>query len=176
VSLLLLLAVLVAGLEQLVCVHLSPPCCCSNRGSSSSSSSSRRRSSRGCTYFAAPLQLVAMAASLGLLFTLPSLLLFYATVPFDLEGGGGSGGGLVGDDGSAGGVVGNASAMPGVNWLEAFVAGGLGITPAAARSSAEVARRGGVANATTTNIACELVFEPLNAWALLCLLCQWRCV
>ena len=102
---------------------------------------------RSLSYFGMPMGVVSATTGLGLLFTIPSIFLFYLTVP------------------NTAGVSGSlwSSGSDHRNLLERIVVNGLGFAP--------IAREG--ANVTTPNIACSLAFRPINAWALLCLLCQW---
>ncbi len=144
---------------ECVCVRVRVGRSCAKRG----------MRMRRCAYFGLPLRIVAWFAAVGLLFAVPSVLLFVITAPVgvvDANGGGGGGGG----NHSAGGGVGDGNDHRSL--LERFVEDQLDVQPLRSSSSSAGGGGFGGVNATVQNIACSLVFEPLNPWALLCLLGQ----
>ena len=103
-----------------------------------------------CAFFSMPTALVAVTCCLGLVLTVPSMLLFYVTaLP------------MTATEFTA------TAISPPRNLLQQFVEDYLAI-PLHERHSG--------ANATTPNIACALLFEPLNPWAVVCLVLQWMYV
>lgn len=120
----------------------------------------RRQCSSKCIYFSPPLKLLSLATSLGLLFTVPSILVFYVTLPLTQD----YFRNYASDPSCDNGYSNNSQEI--VNILEMFVKMGLGIVPASACGPSFGQ------NITTPNMACAIMFSPINVWALFCLFCQ----